>query len=206
MWNESLVESSVILALRNTGIKRIRENSPGIGTRDPTTPPSRFLSFQVKLSYTCVIPHRSLFNLFLGLGTIEMLPSLHPSPNRRLRSVHNCLDSHVNLCELWLWEKHQILQELLTLHYLHKLFFLFFSFSSDFFFLIATWNQFKLLQWRVLSENRFFTDLHVELIIHSCELEFFMEGQLGASPCKSMGSRASSARCRGKRKVPWGWD
>lgn len=82
MWNESLVENSVILALRNTGIKRIRENSPGIGTRDPTTPPSRFLSFQVKLNYTCVIPHRSLFNLFLGLGTIEMLPSppLPPPP------------------------------------------------------------------------------------------------------------------------------
>jgi len=50
--------------------------------------------------------------------------------NARLRSTHNRLGSHVNPHELWLWEKHQISQNLLTLHYLHK-FHPFFLFNSN---------------------------------------------------------------------------
>lgn len=55
--------------------------------------------------------------------------------NSRLRSTHNHLGSCSKPHELWLWEKHQISQELLTLCYLH---FFFFIYSK-----IAAWKQFK---------------------------------------------------------------
>lgn len=42
-------------------------------------------------------------------------------------------------------------------------------------------------------------DLHMESIIHPGELEFPVEGQRDASPCKPVGSGTCSARFKGMR-------